>query len=48
MKYEVNWRDYSYDPNEAAESIQAEMDALCNGQDPECLTPEQYEDTQRP
>ena len=44
MKYEVNWRDYSYDPDEAAESIQAEMDALCNGQDPECLTPEEYEE----
>ena len=42
MKYEVNWRDFSYDPDEAAESIQAEMDALCNGQDPEYLSDAGY------
>ena len=42
MTNEINWRDYSFNPDDAAEMIQEEIDNLLKGQDPEYLSDADY------
>ena len=42
MTKEINWRDYSFNPDDAAEMIQEEIDNLLKGQDPEYLSDADY------
>lgn len=42
MTNKINWRDYSFNPDDAAEMIQEEIDNLLKGQDPEYLSDADY------